>query len=290
MAHQPKHVRHAWKRLPWVTRLAVLTAALLSLGGLFGGLASTASAAPHGISGTVVATNSSPDVTLNTSGLTSICGPLTWSLFQGDAGVSVTPLTGAPTTLAPSSSAPPVAAGNVIFKVTDSCDHTAFVVVPIVGSSSAVVSVATSPLSITPVLVQAGMVQSFVGGDTANQCLDNSNFNWTAGNLVQDWACGAAGGADQHLAYIQAGPVHRLAFVHGTSLWCVSDFGRTVAIESCTGGPGVQQVTHLRAGQYRFSNGLVLDVKGASTRSGTPVIGYIQKVAGIDNQLWSLPA
>lgn len=270
----------------------IMSLAVLGIGT---GLAFSASALE---TGTVFATNTAATVTLQST--LSGSSVLTWTEVQNDTGVlPVTTFTQAGATPTVTLSAAnalltDVAQGNVVFDVTDTSGDLDVVTIPIKFSAHGTAVVQTSDTShnlAAQFHVREGKVQSGVS-DTANECLDNSNFNWSDGNHIQIWSCGAAGGADQNLEYITVGHSHELAFVdpHNSSLWCVSDFGRNVTIESCGNVMGDQQVTHLKSQQYQFSNGIVLDDQGASTHNGTPVIGYVKKSMGTSNQEWSLPS
>jgi len=140
-----------------------------------------------------------------------------------------------------------------------------------------------------------GYTRSYVS-DTADLCLDNSNFTWADGNPVQLWQCRAFGSRDQRLEYVITRTGSELAFVdpHNGSRWCVTQGvgtaqdDRQLVIESCGNGTGNQQVT--RSGElYRFGgrNGPVFDDKGASTEDGALVIAF--GANGGSNQNWSLP-
>lgn len=128
-------------------------------------------------------------------------------------------------------------------------------------------------------------------------CLDNSGFRWTAGNLIQQWSCGAAGGVDQRFQLHWTGSVWELRaidFSHPSDLtaWCVTTDGisaHQLTLQVCTGATG-QQV--LKQGSYYKFPGtaMVMDDGGWSRANGGKVIGYPQKAysAGA-NQHWSMP-
>jgi Ricin-type beta-trefoil lectin domain len=143
-----------------------------------------------------------------------------------------------------------------------------------------------SPL---PVSGAAGAISSFT--DYSWSCLDNSNFNWAAGNPLQLWQCGAGGGADQQFQFATSGGQQVLQAIAPAGKpqgpWCVTDHGfrGRLTIEPCTGSVNQQVSKH--GPYYVFGDGNVMDDAGFNARNGAAVIGYTQN--GGRNQHWSLP-
>ena len=141
-------------------------------------------------------------------------------------------------------------------------------------------------------------VKTSAGGPISNlysgKCLDNTGFAWADGNPLQQWACGAAGGADQQFELYTTGGVTTLRALapagEPQGPWCVTapktGTGRLV-IEACGNGVGAQTVK--RAGSYYTFPGtaLVMDDSGWSRANGGPVIGWQEN--GGANQHWSQP-
>lgn len=136
-----------------------------------------------------------------------------------------------------------------------------------------------------------GPVSTFV--NYSRSCLDNKNFNWTVGNPIQIWQCGAAGGADQQfrLAYYAGAQVLQAVAPPSKPAgpWCVTATlakGDALTIQRCTGTGG--QVVKKAGSFYEFpTQNLVMDLTGYRTANGTKVQGW--PLTGGRNQQWSLP-
>lgn len=117
--------------------------------------------------------------------------------------------------------------------------------------------------------------------DFSGMCLDvrNAFGHAAAGQLLQIWKCGAAGGKDQVFTFDSA--AHTLTY-QGL---CVDDpvFDGQAVLAACNASGPVT-----RSGQlYRFGNGAVLDDAGFGKGSGNRVLAYAHN--GGANQDWSLP-
>ena len=135
-----------------------------------------------------------------------------------------------------------------------------------------------------------GPISTFVNYSAS--CLDNSGFNWAAGNLQQIWKCGAAGGVDQNFrlaTYNGAEVLQAVAPANvSDSAWCVTAPGAVgqLTIQYCSGTGG--QVVSKQGPYYVFTAaGYVMDLRARSTVNGNAVIAYPKN--GGKNQQWSLP-
>lgn len=152
--------------------------------------------------------------------------------------------------------------------------------------------VTAASASVPPVTSGTGLVGSVASG--GRSCLDNKGGDWTAGNPLQIWRCGADNRADQEfqLAPFRGAQVLRAVAPHGKPqrLWCVTAGrkGAALTIQHCTGKS--DQAISLKAllhGYYRFANGLVMGLAGRCIANGTKVEGW--PLNGGKNQQWSLP-
>ncbi len=139
-------------------------------------------------------------------------------------------------------------------------------------------------------LSATGPISTFVNHSAS--CLDNTGFNWTAGNPQQIWTCGAAGGADQNFrlaTYNGAEVLQAVAPVTASSSpWCVTapSAAGQLTIQFCTGTGG--QVVKKEGPYYVFTaTGDVMDLRAFRTTNGNEVIAYPKN--GGKNQQWSLP-
>jgi hypothetical protein len=135
-----------------------------------------------------------------------------------------------------------------------------------------------------------GPISTFVNHSAS--CLDNSGFNWAAGNLQQIWKCGASGGVDQNFRLATYNGAEVLQAVAPATVsavpWCVTAPAAVgqLTIQFCTGTGG--QVVKKQGPYYVFTaTGYVMDLRARSTTNGNAVIAYPQN--GGKNQQWSLP-
>ncbi len=135
-----------------------------------------------------------------------------------------------------------------------------------------------------------GAISTFVNHSAS--CLDNSGFNWAAGNRQQIWTCGAAGGTDQNFRLATYNGSQVLQAVAPASVsdvpWCVTAPAGTgqLTIQICTGTG--DQVVSKQGSYYIFTaTGDAMDLRAFSTANGNAVIAYPQN--GGKNQQWSLP-
>ncbi|HEX6454724.1 MAG TPA: RICIN domain-containing protein [Trebonia sp.] len=139
----------------------------------------------------------------------------------------------------------------------------------------------------------AGPEAVFIGpisNVNSGKCLDVTNASGTfkAGQGLQQWTCGAAGGEDQQFTltterdgtqYLTVGSGSSALYVTATTQ------GQQLKLESAP-------VTVNRSGSYyKFEGGkLVMDVTGRSKLNGAVVQGYAQQATNNANQQWSLPS
>jgi hypothetical protein len=135
-----------------------------------------------------------------------------------------------------------------------------------------------------------GPISTFVNHSAS--CLDNSGFNWAAGNRQQIWRCGAAGGVDQNFRLATYNGAQVLQAVAPSDVsdvpWCVTAPGGIgqLTIQFCTGTGG--QVISKQGPYYVFTaTGDAMDLRAYDTTNGNAVIAYPQN--GGKNQQWSLP-
>lgn len=142
------------------------------------------------------------------------------------------------------------------------------------------------------VVIGPGEVSSFLTHSVT--CLDNSGFRWVAGNPLQEWACGAAGGQDQQFELFTKDSVTQLRALAPAGKpqgpWCVTAPAGTgrLTIQPCDSANASQHVAK-QGSKYVFTGdaGDVMDIRGASSANGTAVIAYPPN--GGKNQQWSLP-
>lgn len=139
-------------------------------------------------------------------------------------------------------------------------------------------------------LSATGPISTFVNHSAS--CLDNTGFNWAAGNPQQIWTCGAAGGADQNFRLATYNGAEVLQAVApataSASPWCVTapSAAGQLTIQFCTGTGG--QVVKKEGPYYVFTaTGDVMDLRAFKTTNGNQVIAYPKN--GGKNQQWSLP-
>ena len=139
-------------------------------------------------------------------------------------------------------------------------------------------------------LSATGPISTFVNHSAS--CLDNTGFNWAAGNPQQIWTCGAAGGADQNFRLATYNGAEVLQAVApataSASPWCVTapSAAGQLTIQFCTGTGG--QVVKKEGPYYVFTaTGDVMDLRAFKTTNGNEVIAYPKN--GGKNQQWSLP-
>lgn len=139
-------------------------------------------------------------------------------------------------------------------------------------------------------LSATGPISTFVNHSAS--CVDNTGFNWAAGNPQQIWKCGAAGGADQNFRLATYNGAEVLQAVApataSASPWCVTapSAAGQLTIQFCTGTGG--QVVKKEGPYYVFTaTGDVMDLRAFKTTNGNQVIAYPKN--GGKNQQWSLP-
>lgn len=139
-------------------------------------------------------------------------------------------------------------------------------------------------------LSATGPISTFVNHSAS--CVDNTGFNWAAGNPQQIWKCGAAGGADQNFRLATYNGAEVLQAVApataSASPWCVTapSAAGQLTIQFCTGTGG--QVVKKEGPYYVFTaTGDVMDLRAFKTTNGNEVIAYPKN--GGKNQQWSLP-
>lgn len=131
------------------------------------------------------------------------------------------------------------------------------------------------------------------------QCLDNSGFNFTAGNPIQVWACGAANGRDQDIKFVPLssdpnGFEGNLTVTDpqnsSVPVMCIASGafkGDPFTLQAC--GKSSDQVVIKFDNMLEFpATGFVMDAKGRSVANGTPVQNWPVN-AGL-NQQWNVTA
>ena len=149
----------------------------------------------------------------------------------------------------------------------------------------------SSGVTYTTMLSARGEIKNVHSG----KCLDVRNGNFAAGGVLQQWSCGAAGGANQQF---------QIVTIKGSDgsmrgyLEAIAPSGQVFYVSSTPGAANAQLDLStargaaddmLKSGSYYTfpQTGLVSDVKGASTANGAEVIGYAKD--GGTNQQWSMP-
>ncbi len=128
----------------------------------------------------------------------------------------------------------------------------------------------------------------------SHKCLDVKNAHYTDNAVLQQWNCGAAGGADQQFRVINTsdGTSYLQAVNTAGAVLNVTSLGsartdRQLVLETPGNGTG-NQVMVKKGSFYTFpGDQLVMDDAGYSTANGAQIIGYPQN--GGKNQQWSLP-
>lgn len=152
-----------------------------------------------------------------------------------------------------------------------------------------VASVEGQPLTYTDTTTTNTVTNSY-----SHKCLDVKNANYADGGLLQQWTCGADGGADQHFRIIKGsdGNTYLQAVSSKGAVFNVTSLGaatsdRQLVLQAPWNGTGNQVM--VKSGPfYTFpGDSLVMDDAGASTANGAEIIGYPE--TGGTNQQWSLP-
>jgi hypothetical protein len=133
-----------------------------------------------------------------------------------------------------------------------------------------------------------------ITNSSSHKCLDVKNANYTDNAVLQQWACGADGGADQQFRVINTsdGNSYLQAVNAAGAVLNVTSLGpdksdRQLVLETPGNGTG-NQVMAKKGPFYTFpGDNLVMDDAGSSTANGAEIIGYPQN--GGTNQQWSLP-
>lgn len=133
-----------------------------------------------------------------------------------------------------------------------------------------------------------------ISNSYSHKCLDVTGANYAVGGLLQQWACGANGGADQQFQIVTYpdGNSYLQAVNGNGAVFNVTSLGSTAAnrqlvLETPWNGTGNQVM--VKSGPYYTFPGdsLAMDDAGYSTSNGAEIIGYPQN--GGANQQWSLP-
>jgi hypothetical protein len=129
-----------------------------------------------------------------------------------------------------------------------------------------------------PVVFSGGIVNKNSG-----KCLDVTGAfgTFAAGQGLQQWTCGAAGGEDQHFtlttepdnsSYLTIGGLYVTTSTQGAQMTLVT-----------------APTTMVKSGPYYKWTSLVMDVRARSLSNGAVVQGYAQQATNNNNQQWSLP-
>lgn len=150
-----------------------------------------------------------------------------------------------------------------------------------------------------------GQIQNFY----SHKCLDVRNADqpggWQAGDQLQQWTCGAAGGVDQQFQIITVGGTQVLQAIEpkgatGTvppNGWCVTAYALEptnahMTIQPCGNTASGRQTLDKSGPFYQFPDSTgVMDGSGYSKVNGTYVIGHAKNTGTTSpvNQEWSLP-
>lgn len=150
-------------------------------------------------------------------------------------------------------------------------------------------SVEGQPLTDTATSTTGTITNSY-----SHKCLDVTNANYADNTVLQQWTCGANGGADQHFRIIKGsdGNSYLQAVNSSGAVFNVTSLGsetsdRQLVLQTPWNGTGNQVM--VKSGPfYTFpGDGLAMDDAGYSTSNGAQIIGYPQN--GGTNQEWSLP-
>jgi hypothetical protein len=130
----------------------------------------------------------------------------------------------------------------------------------------------------------------------SGKCLDVTGGVYGDGTHLQQWTCGADGGAHQQFQIVDfSNGASYLETVgpSGTGPWCVAanadQTNAHATVQECGNGAGGQAMA--KSGPfYRFPDSTnVLDDSGYSKVNGTYVITHAQNTTNSLNQQWSLP-
>jgi hypothetical protein len=143
---------------------------------------------------------------------------------------------------------------------------------------------------LAPATANAG--PGYVRNYHSGKCLDVTGGVFASGTRLQQWTCGARGGADQKFKITGSGSTHYLAAVGpgGKVLYVTPDV--TTDRMKLTASHGPSEVLVTSGPYYEYPNDgasalPVMDVAGASTANGAHVIDYPLHYS--TNQRWSLP-
>jgi hypothetical protein len=147
------------------------------------------------------------------------------------------------------------------------------------GTANTLTHVQFNGQTLAAVVVSSGQISNFHSG----KCLDVADAfgTFTAGQGLQQWTCGAAGGEDQHftlttepdgLSYLTIGGLYVTTHALGAQMTLVN-----------------APTTLVKSGPYYKWASLVMDVRARSLSNGAVVQGYTQQATNNANQQWSLP-
>ncbi|MBO0820195.1 MAG: RICIN domain-containing protein [Nocardiopsaceae bacterium] len=132
---------------------------------------------------------------------------------------------------------------------------------------------------------EAGLIRNYHSG----LCLDVTGGDYRPGAPLQQWDCGARGGADQHFLIVRRadGTGALLARGPGGQLWGVAAPGEGHQLILTFSRPDMLKTGPFYTFLSPLAPTLAMDVEGSSTANGAHVIGYPEN--GGDNQEWSNP-
>jgi hypothetical protein len=132
---------------------------------------------------------------------------------------------------------------------------------------------------------EAGLIENY----RSHLCLDVTDGVYRPGAPLQQWDCGARGGADQHFLIVKCadGTGALLARGPGGVLWGVAATGKGDQLILTPGRPDMLKLGSHYTFPIPLAPTLTMDVEDSSTGNGAHVIGWDEN--GGANQEWSNP-